>query len=102
MLDVSDPYPSKGGWIHFLERLIEGAWQQEPNFTLEQTATIETPTLTIIGENEQLFDLKHAKDMSIAMPNGQLLVIPKATHFIPFEQPKALNRAIINFLKEKA
>ena len=31
---------------------------------------------------------------------GELLIIPNSTHYVPFEQPKILNEAILKFLKK--
>ena len=71
---------------------------REPNFTLEQLKTIKTPTLIIIGENDQFIPVACNQEMVDVMPNARLEVILDATHMVPLEKPKQINKIILDFL----
>ena len=60
---------------------------------------IAVPTLVLVGEEDILTPPAEAKAMADAIPNARLEVIPKAAHMAPYENPAAVNAAILGFLK---
>jgi pimeloyl-ACP methyl ester carboxylesterase len=60
---------------------------------------IAVPTLVLVGEEDILTPPAEAKAMAEAIPNARLEVIPKAAHMAPYENPSAVNAAILGFLK---
>jgi 3-oxoadipate enol-lactonase len=60
---------------------------------------IAVPTLVLVGEEDTLTPPAEAKAMADAIPNARLEVIPKAAHMAPYENPSAVNSAILGFLK---
>lgn len=75
---------------------------------LELLNQIKQPTLIIFGENDNLIPnrfLNPGRTKKIAevgkskIPNSQLLMIPKAGHFVMYEKADEVNIAIKGFLK---
>ncbi len=60
---------------------------------------ISIPTLVLAGEDDVITPPDEMKDMAGAIPNSRFVVIPKAGHLAPYENPAAANTAILEFLK---
>ncbi len=60
---------------------------------------ISVPTLVLVGEEDVITPPDEVKVMAGAIPNSRLVVIPKAGHLAPYENPVAANRAILEFVK---
>ncbi|MEZ4747755.1 MAG: alpha/beta hydrolase [Calditrichia bacterium] len=78
----------------------------EPVF--DYLGEISQPTLVIFGENDNLIPnpyLHGGKSASIGkiaeekIPNSKLVMIENCGHFAQFEQPEAVNQAIVSFIK---
>ena len=78
-------------------RLIE-LMLNEPNITKSELNKIQNQVLVIAGENDVVKE-SHTKEIQQNISNAKLLIIPNSTHYVPFEQPKILNEAILKFLK---
>ncbi|MFX1496656.1 MAG: alpha/beta fold hydrolase [Promethearchaeota archaeon] len=87
-------------WLNLIEKEMDMA-KREPNFTLDQLKNIESPTLIIFGGEEQLYPLKVMQEMTDAIPNSRLEVIPGGTHLVLMEKPKLVNQLIVSFLKKE-
>lgn len=59
---------------------------------------IKGPTIVIAGEDDQIMPLAEVSEMASAIPDAQLIVVPQAGHFVPIEQPDAVNRALLDWL----
>ena len=79
-------------WPVVLER-IQRMWAVEPDYTLEQMASIQAPTLVIVGDRD-LITAEHAVEMFRAISDAQLCVIPNAGHGVVPEE------TILKFLNE--
>ncbi|RFS81895.1 alpha/beta fold hydrolase [Actinomadura spongiicola] len=55
------------------------------------------PALVMIGDEDALATEEEARAMSEAIPNAELLVIPRAGHLCAVEQPDLFNQAIAEF-----
>ncbi len=69
----------------------EGPWQQIP--------TIQTPTLLLWGQQDQLIPVLNGRRFDKDLPNSQLVVIPDAGHMPMEEVPEASLIAVKGFLK---
>jgi len=68
-----------------------------PTWTVEDMATIKTPTLVMVGDDDMVaFD--HTCALYNALSNGQLAVVPSASHALPMERPADTARLINEFL----
>ncbi|RQO38220.1 oxidoreductase [Chryseobacterium sp. KBW03] len=79
------------------QRLIK-LMVQHPHIETEQLKTIKNPVLVIAGSNDVIKE-DHTKLINSSIPNSKLLIVPDASHYVPFEKPDILNKSIINFLK---
>jgi len=70
----------------------------EPNITKAELSKIQNPVLVIAGEKDEVKE-SHTKEIQQNISKGELLIIPNSTHYVPFEQPKTLNDAILKFLR---
>ena len=61
--------------------------------------TITVPTLVIAGEADAITPPADAQAMAAAIPGARFVVIPKAGHLSPLENPRAFNAAVRAFLR---
>ncbi len=61
----------------------------------------KTRTLVIWGDRDSWFPLAQGQRLAAALPNAQLVVIPNCGHHASGECPRAVNRAILDFLEEE-
>jgi pimeloyl-ACP methyl ester carboxylesterase len=70
---------------------------REPTMTQDDISRISAPTLVLVGDDDAIrFD--HTVALDEALPNGQLCVVPGASHFLPVEQPEETLKVIQRFL----
>ena len=75
------------------------ALAQRPD-SVPTLATINVPTLIVVGELDKLTPLSDAEAMYQQLPSHKTLtVIPAAGHLSPLENPDAFNRAMLGFLQ---
>ena len=65
---------------------------------LAQLATLEVPTLVVVGEQDTPF-LAPSQTMADAIPDAELVVLPDAGHSPQFEAPEAWWDAVSGFLE---
>lgn len=95
--DYQKVAPDPLRWDAFLEN-IGNMWATEPNYTPEQLVTITTSTLILDGEEEEVIDINHTKQMAGLIPTAKLILMPGVGHFAPWEQPKKFNEIVLDFL----
>ena len=66
----------------------------------ELAARVEAPTLLIAGEKDPFVPLSMVVQMHDSMPDAQLEVYERATHYLPIEYPARLSDDMRRFLKE--
>lgn len=91
----NSPHPER--WEEFLNN-ISNMWATEPNWTMEQIASITTQFLILDGAEEEAIDLNQTKLMAVLMPNAELLLIPGTGHFAMFEKPAEFNQIVLDYL----
>lgn len=87
---ANDPVGVKGALIAMLSRTD----------TTNYLSKIEIPTLIIVGENDALTPPVVMKTLHMNIPNSKFVIIPKAGHMTPIEEPEAVNEVIERFLKQ--
>ena len=65
---------------------------------LAQLATLDVPTLVVVGEQDTPF-LAPSQAMADAIPDAELVVLPDAGHSPQFEAPEAWWDAVSGFLE---
>jgi 3-oxoadipate enol-lactonase len=59
---------------------------------------IKVPALILVGEHDIPDVHAHSGVIEAGIPNAKRMIIPKAGHLIPLEQPEAFNSSVLNFL----
>lgn len=59
---------------------------------------IDVPTLLIYGEDDVITPPEVGKEISSKIKKSKFVTIPEAGHLSPYEQPEAVNKAILDFL----
>jgi pimeloyl-ACP methyl ester carboxylesterase len=72
-------------------------WGREPTMTQDDISRISAPTLVLVGDDDAI-RLDHTVALYEALPNGQLCVVPGASHFLPIEQPEETLKVLLRFL----
>ncbi|GAA5525560.1 putative non-heme bromoperoxidase BpoC [Microbulbifer aestuariivivens] len=66
-----------------------------------QLAGIQCPTLVIVGLEDLALPPDYSREIARKIPSATLVEIPRCGHLSALEQPEAVNRAMLNFLKEQ-
>ena len=72
----------------------------QPQWSLEQLATIRAPVLLINGEHDLVLR-PYATEMKNAIPGARLEIIAGGTHEVPLQKPDAVNPIMLSFLSEE-
>ncbi|MES9536007.1 alpha/beta fold hydrolase [Actinomadura sp. NPDC000600] len=65
--------------------------------SFETLRALRVPALVMIGDEDALATEDEARAMADAMPNAELLVVPRAGHLCSVEQPDLFNQAVAEF-----
>lgn len=76
-------------------RLLENLPENRKEF---QELKVDTPTLILWGEDDEIFLVRDAKELQHQL-GAELVVIPKAGHALPSEKPKAFNKELRQFIE---
>jgi len=60
--------------------------------------SIRVPTLILVGAQDSITTVDHARKMASGIPDSQLVVVPDAAHLTTLERPQEVNAAIGGFL----
>ncbi len=88
---------SPDGPEHFTEvwEKIRTLWAQPFDWAAE-VQRISAPTLVIVGDDDYI-TVEHAQAFSRTVENGQLAVVPGASHLVPMEKPDLFNQLVLDF-----
>jgi len=65
---------------------------------IDELPSIQAPALVLVGEQDEAF-LRAAEVMAARLPKATRVVIPGAGHVVTIEEPEAVNRALLAFLR---
>jgi pimeloyl-ACP methyl ester carboxylesterase len=78
------------------------AWAQRAMAAREDVLaalpSIRVPALVIAGSEDELAGEEDARAMAEALPNAELLVMPRCGHLTAVEQPELFNQAVAEFV----
>jgi pimeloyl-ACP methyl ester carboxylesterase len=97
LYEKRSPTPDK--WRELFEQERTMAFTQ-PQWSLEQLATIRSPVLLINGEHDLVL-LPYATEIKNAIPRARLEIIPGGTHEVPLAHPDVVNPIMLSFLKQE-
>jgi pimeloyl-ACP methyl ester carboxylesterase len=90
--------PTPGDFEGF-KAAVEHMWDTEPNYTAADLARITTPVAIVDGDHDEAIKRAHTEYMARAIPGAQLMILPAASHFAMFQQPREFNLAMLGFLR---
>lgn len=67
-----------------------------PTLTVADLATLSVPTLVMLGDDDEV-RFEHAIEMYRALPDGELAIVPRASHGVVVEKPAMVARLIRDF-----
>jgi pimeloyl-ACP methyl ester carboxylesterase len=80
------------------ELKVTGMMLEEPKMDVKSLRAIKAPTLVIASDHDLIRD-EHTLDIFHNVPNGQLAILPNATHMVPFDDPASFNAIVERFLR---
>ena len=67
----------------------------------DRVGRIEAPTLVVAGRHDRVVPLELCEKLARSIPGAELKVVENASHMVFIEQPEEVNRAIVDFLRER-
>jgi pimeloyl-ACP methyl ester carboxylesterase len=65
----------------------------------ERLASIDVPTLVVVGEEDQITPVDEMRQLAKAIPASQFAVVSRAGHMSPLENPTEFNSILMEFLR---
>jgi len=90
------PTPDGFARLQGAVRTMQGA---QRDYSPDELAAIRGPAIAIAaGETDEFITREHAEYLARQIPGARLVVFPGTGHFAPWEQPEAVNGALLDFL----
>lgn len=64
----------------------------------DELRRVRAPTLLLLGEGEIIYDPRAALKRASLIPDVETAIVPGARHALTFDQPKIVNRRLLQFL----
>lgn len=91
--------PDGPGTLEAKIRKMFSIWYSEPTYSVEDVKKVQCPALVLVGDDD-VISHHHTIEMFEALPQGQLAVIPGASHQANKEKPEIFQMFIREFLKD--
>jgi pimeloyl-ACP methyl ester carboxylesterase len=62
-------------------------------------ATIDCPTLVLVGDEDQLTPPELAREMANGIRGSRLVIVPESGHLSTVEQPQAVTKALVEWMQ---
>jgi pimeloyl-ACP methyl ester carboxylesterase len=63
-------------------------------------AAIACPTLVLVGDSDEPTPPELGREMANAIPGAKLVVVPECGHLSTLERPEAVNKALVEWMRE--
>ena len=73
---------------------------REPHLTFADLGAIRVPVLVLAGQHDVVREA-HTRALAAALPQGQLRILPGASHYAPQEAAPEVNRLLLAFLRAR-
>jgi pimeloyl-ACP methyl ester carboxylesterase len=85
--------------FNVLRSAVETMQEREPNYTAAELAAIRGPRVAIVdGDHDEFITAAHPVYLAKTIPGAQLIILPRVSHFAPWQAPAQFNRSMIGFL----
>jgi pimeloyl-ACP methyl ester carboxylesterase len=82
-----------------LEALLP-VWRSAGGFTKDQLRSIAARSLIADGDRDEIIFLDHIRELALLIPDATLVVFKDTSHFALWQDPKAFNAALVEFLSD--
>ncbi len=86
-------------WENLVDAMTP-VWHTATVFTKEQLRTITTPTMITDGDHDEIIVIDQEKEMAGLVQHGEFLAFENASHFVMWQDPASVNKALLEFLGE--
>lgn len=76
-------------------------WRSSQNITQDQLRAIKAYTVVADGDHDEIIQLDQIKEMAQLIPNAKLVVFEATSHFALWQDPRAFNRAVLEFMAHR-
>jgi pimeloyl-ACP methyl ester carboxylesterase len=84
-------------WDSLVDWLLP-IWRNPMGFTKDQLRSIQAPTLVADGDHDEVIVLAQVEEMAKLIPHAQLKIFTDASHFALWQDPKAFDDVLVEFL----
>ncbi len=98
--DYARVSPTPGGFDALVKAISE-MWSHEPDYKAEDLRTIAAPTVIADGVFDEAIKREHTEELARLVPGAQLVLLPKVSHFAPWQNPALFNKAVLDFIDAK-
>jgi pimeloyl-ACP methyl ester carboxylesterase len=88
-------------WRRLRERLSASFWRDFEAIDDDDLAGMTVPTLAVYGDRDPIEPVEIGLRIARAVPEGELLVLPGAGHFISRSHPEELNLHVLRFFERR-
>lgn len=96
-LDYKDQSQTPGQFGALVAALSK-MWSSEPTFTDKQLKSIKAPVAVAVGEHDEIIKVDHVRKMDRLIPNSKLIIMKDVSHFGLWQDAKAFNKHVLDFL----
>jgi pimeloyl-ACP methyl ester carboxylesterase len=73
-------------------------WSTQPAYTKAQLRAIKVPATIADGEYDEIIRRAHTEELARLIPGAHLVILPGVSHFAMWQDAKAFNAAMLDFL----
>jgi pimeloyl-ACP methyl ester carboxylesterase len=88
-------------WDSLVDWLLP-IWRNPMGFTKDQLRGIQVPTMVADGDHDEVIVLSQVEEMAKLIPHAQLKIFTDASHFALWQDPKAFDDVLVEFLSVPA
>lgn len=85
-------------WQRIIQQTV-AMWLDYPGLTQAQISSIETPTLLVLGDRDQVVPVEVGIEMLAWLPNAELAIMPGHNHGRAIAEPDVFVAAVVDYLK---
>ena len=90
----------KGRKWDALPDAMSAVWRTSVIFTREQLRSITVPVTIADGDHDEIIVMEQEQEMATLIPHAKLVVFPETSHFVMWQDPDALGKAMLTWLEE--
>ncbi|MBL8921312.1 MAG: alpha/beta fold hydrolase [Myxococcaceae bacterium] len=95
--DYAKLSPTPKGYEALLAAL-RPMWKSQPDYAPDQLSGLTAATVVADGAHDELIRQAHLEEMVKLIPKSRLLLIPHSSHLALWQQPAAVNEALLGWL----